>query len=156
MTDELPQWDGGPDRMLPAAAITDHLDFLDALVGAGLPEAAGDDIAQASENDALTWLAAGEVAGESRSDRGRVTLSLPFFEDQRIYVEAEQHVEHEQLPPLERWRDTESAIGVLSLGHPSRPIELGIIVGGQVIALAWFEFCRHYDLAPQYVTAVWD
>lgn len=148
-------WDGGPDRVLPVGAITNHLDFLEALVDAELPGVAGDDIADALKNGAITGVAAGEVSCDPESDRGMVALWLPFFEDQRIYVLPDEHVEHNEIPPLERWRDTESAIGVLSLGFPTSPIELGFMVNERVTVLPWFEFCRYYELPPQYVVAVW-
>jgi hypothetical protein len=60
MTEDQSQpWDGGPDRVLPAAAITDHLDFLEALVDEELPGSAGDYIADALKNGAIVGLAAG-------------------------------------------------------------------------------------------------
>lgn len=153
--EELPPWDGGPDRVLPDGAITNHLDFLIALVEEGLPETAGEDIADGLKKGAITDIAAGEVACDTDSDRALVALWLPFFHDQRMYVMADEHVEHEERPPLRRWGDTESAIGVLSLGFPVRSVELGFIVGERVTVLPWFEYCRHYDLAPQYAVAVW-
>jgi hypothetical protein len=156
VTDEMQPWDGGPDRVLPAGAITTHLDFLEALVDSELPGVAGDDISDALKNGAITGIAAGEVACDTDSDRAMVVLWLPFFEDQQMYVGDDEHVEHEEIAPLERWRDTESAIGALSLGFPTRPIELGFVIDERVTALPWFEFCRHYDLPPQYVVARWD
>ncbi len=155
MTDELQPWDGGRDRVFPAEAITNHLDFIEALMDADLPALAGEDIADALKNGAIMGVAAGEVACDSDSDRGMVILWLPFFEDQRMYVGADEHVEHKELSLLSRWGDTESAISVLSLGLPSRPVELGFLVGERVTVLPWFEFCRHYDLPPQYVVAAW-
>jgi hypothetical protein len=151
--DEMQPWDGGPDRVLPAGVITDHLDFLEALVDAELPGVAGDDIADALKNGLVVGLAGGEVASDT--DSAMVVLWLPFFADQRMYVGADEHVEHKEITPLERWRDTETAIGALSPGMPTRPIELGFIVDERATVLPWFEFCRHYELPPQYVVAVW-
>jgi hypothetical protein len=73
-----------------------------------------------------------------------------------MYVSPKERVEHKELEPLVRWRDAESAIGVLSQGLPTRPVEFGISVDGRVTVLPWFEFCRHYDLPPQYVVACWN
>ena len=121
MTEDQPQpWDGGPDRVLPAGAITDHLDFLEALVDEELPGSAGDYIADALKNGAIMGLAAGEIAHDTDSERGMVVLWLPFFEDQRMYVTEGETVQHKEIPPLQRWRDTETAIGALSLGLPTR------------------------------------
>lgn len=46
MTEVMQAWDGGPGRVLPAGAIVDHLDFLEALVEVSLPGVAGADIAE--------------------------------------------------------------------------------------------------------------
>lgn len=154
--EELQPWDGGPDRVLPAGVITDHLDFLEALVDEQLPGSAGDYIADALKNGAIMGLAAGEIASDTDSERGMVVLWLPFFEDQQMYVAEGETVQHKEIPLLQRWRDTETAIGVLSLGLPTRPIELGFIADEQVTVLPWFTFCRHYELPPQYVAAHWE
>ncbi len=48
-------------------------------------------------------------------------------------------------------------MGVLLLGQSTGPIELGFVVDEREnFALPWFEYCRHYSLAPQYVVATWD
>ena len=52
--------------------------------------------------------------------------------------------------------DTEQSIAALSLGLPTRPVELGFLVGERATALPWFEFCQHYQLMPQYVLGVWE
>ena len=157
MTEELeyPLWDGGRDRVLPLGAITDGLDFLEALVDAGLPETAGSDIAEALKKGSILSIAAGEVAWDSEGDRGMVILWLPFFKDQKIWKGADEQVEHKEISDIDRWGTTEQAIGALSLGFPSAPVELGFIVDERVTVLPWFEFCRYYDLPPQYAVAAW-
>jgi hypothetical protein len=155
--EELPPWDGGPDRVLPAEASTDYLGFLEALIDSELPETTGEDIADALKKSAITTLAGGEVMCDPDSDRAIVILWLPFFKDQPMWRKsADEPVEHEAFSPIDRWGITEQAIGALTVGLPSRPVELGFIVGERVTVLPWFEFCRHYDLPPQYVLAAWS
>lgn len=156
MTEVMPAWDGGPGRVLPAGAIVDHLDFLEALVGAGLPGVAGEDIAEVLKNGSITRMAAGEVACDEPTGRGLVVLWLAFFEDQRMYVVADERVEHREIAPLDRWGDAETALSALSVGFPTRPIEFGFLVDGRPMVLPWFEYCRHYELAPQYAVAAWE
>lgn len=124
VSDELPPWDGGRDRELPDWAITNELDLIEAFADSDLPGLAGKTIARALGDGAVTALAAGEVADEMGRDQAMVLLWLPFFEDQRMYVKEDRRLEHEEIPRLSRWRDTELAIGVLSLGFPSRAVEL--------------------------------
>jgi hypothetical protein len=155
LTKDLHPWDGGPNRMLPAGVTTNHLDFLEALIDEGLPELAGEDIADALKKGAITRIAAGETHRDPDSDRAMVVLWLPFFEDQRMYVMANEHVEHKEISLIDRWGATEAAIGALSAGLPSRPVELGFIVNEQVTVLPWFEYCYYYDLPPQYALACW-
>jgi hypothetical protein len=154
--DDTPPWDGGPDRTLPAGAITDHVYFLERLEQIGLAGVAGEDIAEALKtSSALMSLAAGEVAWEEENRRGLVVLWLPFFEDQRMHVLAGETVEHKEIDPFLRWRDTEAAIAVLSMGLPTRPVEFGFLADGQATVFPWYEFCGYYELPPQYVLAAW-
>ena len=61
-----------------------------------------------------------------------------------------------EIPALLRWRDTELAIAALSLGFPTRPVELCFLLDGELaVALPCLEFGRHYDLPPEYVLATW-
>jgi hypothetical protein len=156
--DEYPPWDGGPGRVLPQEVSTDHLEFLQELLNSDLPPTASADIADALKKGAITSIAGGEVARPSLADRGMVILWLPFFEDQAMFGGADEpRVEHEEIEPRERWLDTEAAMGALWLGQPTGPIELGFVVDEQEnFALPWFEYCRHYTLAPQYVVATWE
>jgi hypothetical protein len=156
VSDILLRWDGGPNRVLPGGAMTDYLDFLIALEEEALPETAGADIAEGLKKGSIRNFAAGEVACESGSSRALVVLWLPFFHDQRMFVADGEHLEHVERAPLTRWGDTESAISVLSLGFPSRPVELGFFIGEQNTVLPWFEFCQYYQLAPQYAVASWS
>jgi len=97
------------------------------------------------------------AAGEVPRDRAMVILWLPFFADQTFGAADEPDVEHEEIDAPERWRDTETAIGILLLGEPPNAIELGFVVDQrEKLALPWFEYCRHYTLAPQYVVATWE
>jgi hypothetical protein len=153
---EVQRWDGGRDRVLPEGAIVNHLDFLEALLDAGLPGVAGEDIVEVLKNGAIMRPAAGEVACDEQTGYGLVVLWLAYFRDQRMYVRAGERVEHEEITPLERWHDAETAIGALSVGFPTRPIEFGFLVGERATALPWFEFCRSYEYAPQYVLASWE
>ncbi len=150
--EEFPAWDGGPDRVLEAGAITDKGEFARALIE--MPHGAGERIIKGlgAGGGVLNEMAAGEV------DRGRtVTLWLPFFDDERTLGGADEaDAEHEEIDAVERWADTQTAMGILLLGEPTIPIELGFVFGdGEMFALPWFEYCRHYDLAPQYVVAIW-
>jgi len=149
-------WDGGPGRVLPAGAVVNHLDFLGALVEAGLPGVAGEDIAEVLKNGSIACMAAGEVACDEPIDRGLVVLWLAFFEDQRMYVLPGEGVEHREIAPLDRWGDAETALSALSVGFPTRPVEFGFVVEGRPTVMLWFEYCRHYELAPQYAVAAWE
>jgi hypothetical protein len=155
---EYPAWDGGPDRVLPQEASTDPLEFLQELLNSDLRPTASEDITDALKKGAIVSIAGGEVACPSLADRGMVILWLPFFEDQAMFGGADEpHVEHEEIEALERWRDTEAAMGALWLGQPTSPIELGFVVDEREnFALPWFEYSRHYTLAPQYVVATWE
>jgi hypothetical protein len=151
---EYPAWDGGADRVLPAVAITDQAEFVQELIE--MPYGVGQRIIEGSRSGSsvLNEMAAGEVA----RDRAMVILWLPFFDDQRTFGGADEpDVEHEEIDAPERWRDTETAMGILLLGEPTVAIELGFVVDEREnFALPWFEYCRHYTLAPQYVVATWE
>jgi hypothetical protein len=123
---EYPAWDGGPDRLLPAGAIIDQAEFVQELIE--MPYRVGERIIEGlrSGSGVLNEMAAGEVP---LADRARVILGLPFFDDQRTFGGADEpDVEHEEIDAPERWRDTETAMGILLLGEPTIAIELGFVV----------------------------
>lgn len=82
-----------------------------------------------------------------------MVLWLAFFEDQRMYVLPGERVEHREIAPLDRWGDAETALSAQSVGFPTCPVEFGFLVDGRATVLPWFEYCRHYELAPQYAVA---
>ena len=156
MTDELPVWDGGPDRVVPEEASTDHLEFLEGLLDSDLPATAGEDIADALKKGAITSIAGGEVVCDTESNSALVVLWLPFYTDQIMWRGDGEQVEHREIAAIDRWGDTEQSIAAVSLGLPTRPVELGFFIGEWSTALPWFEYCRHYTLAPEYVVATWE
>jgi hypothetical protein len=155
---EYPAWDGGQDRVLPAGAITDLGELVQELIV--MPYGVGEHIidglggVKGVGTSVLNEMAAGEVP----RDRAVVILWLPFFDDQRtLAVAREPDLEHEEIDAPERWRDTETAMGILLLGQPTIAIDLGFVVNEREnFALPWLEYCRHYTLAPQFVVATWD
>jgi hypothetical protein len=159
---EYPAWDGGQDRVLPAGAITDLGELVQELIV--MPYGVGEHIidglggVKGVGTSVLNEMAAGEVPRRPLADGWRVILWLPFFDDQRTLGGADEpDVEHEEIDAPERWRDADMAMGILLLGEPTIPIDLGFVIDErESFALPWFEYCRRYSLAPQYVVATWD
>ncbi len=73
----------------PEGAITDHLDFLEVLLEADLPDLTGEDIADALKNGAIMNIAAGEVAVNDGGEQARV---FPWFEYCHHYEHAPQYL----------------------------------------------------------------
>ena len=153
--DEYPPWDGGPGRELPEEASIDPVEFLQELLNSDLRPTASEDIVDALKKGAITSIAGGEVICDSEDGSALVVLWLPFFKDHKMWRADGEQVEHKEISEIDRWGGTEQSIAALSLGFPSRPVELGFIVDERVTVLPWFEFCEHYQLPPQYVLGAW-
>lgn len=155
MTDEreYPPWDGRPLTELPEGAITDPGELEGALVEIGL---SGEDIVEGLKLSPPVFVEAGEVAWDWESNTGTVVLWLPWLEEERMTGPLDEDDRGREISTVERWRNAESAISVLSLGSPRHPVELGFVIGERVTRLPWFEFCAHYDLPPQSAVAAWS
>ena len=154
--EDMPPWDGGPDREVPDWAITNGLDLVLAFTESELPGLYGEAVAEVLKRGALGSVAAGDISGPLKDDQAMVHLWLPFFDDQRAYNYDQEPLTHQEIPTLLRWRDTELAIAALSVGAPRRPVELCFMLDGQpAVALPWFEYGYHYDLPPEYVLGRW-
>ena len=134
----MPEWGGGPDRVLPATVNTDYIDFLLTLEDEDFGHECGREIAERlKDGGAVRRMAGCEVALSEREGSAIVVLWLPYWADEKMHDPGE----HVAISQIERWHTAELALAALACAWPGSAVELGFRDReGTGHACAWWEW----------------